>query len=297
MGYRLYKHINIHGAARRDAARPEQTAQGEGERERGGGDGRALSAPADTDAQRHVPVLPPRARGDGSAGAEGRGPADRWLRPPPRGAAPYLRPARPLRRRPAPGRESRRLRASRAPSAILRRAARGATGSLSRGEPRPAPRASHLVPQRRKGRPAAPGTESSHRGSGSCIPAGRCCCGGRAARPPAPTEPPSAHHRTGGSFWGSSALLALFPPGSITACQRSLLRLRGAGGEGALQSGSAGSMSLRAFLSSGTFFPIFGSLPSQAPSTGPDPRERGARVGTGAEPPQRGAVKRKQINN
>lgn len=132
MGYRLYKHINIHGAARRDAARPELTAQGEGER--GGGDGRALSAPADTGAQRHVPVLPPWGperwlRGRGEARA-----VDRWLRTPQRGAAPYLRPARPLRRRPTSGRAAGSARPAQPPLSEA-----GSSGRRRQPQPRGAP--------------------------------------------------------------------------------------------------------------------------------------------------------------
>lgn len=187
--------------------------------------------------------------GAGSAGAEGRGAAGRWLRArggigplpaprPPSAAAPHTSGRAPGSARPAQPPLPRGGSAGRRRQPQPRGAPAGQRGR--------APPASHLVPHRRKGRPAAPATESSHRGSGSCIPAGRCCCGRRPARPPAPAEPPSAQPRTGtgGSFWGSSVFLTLFPRGSIAARQRSQPRLRGAGGEGVLQSGSAGTKSL-----------------------------------------------------
>ncbi|XP_033371588.1 uncharacterized protein LOC117244648 [Parus major] len=143
VGYRLYKHINIHGAARRDAARPEQTARGEGER--GGVDGRALSALADVGEQLHVPVGRwlrgrGRARGGGQVAAcpAERGGSLPAPRPPP-AAAPHVG-------------GNHRLCASRTASAVLRRAARGAAGNLSRGESRSARgagTAASAAPQRR----------------------------------------------------------------------------------------------------------------------------------------------------
>lgn len=120
-------------------------------------------------------ALSPRARRGGgrTGGCAPRG-----------GAAPNLRPARPPpAAAPTSGRAPGSARPAQPPPSW--------GGSLSRGEPRPAGQSGEhrRVPHRRKGRPAAPGTESSHRGSGSRIPAGRCCRGlprPRSAIRPAP---------------------------------------------------------------------------------------------------------------
>lgn len=219
-----------------------------------------------------------------SAGAEGRGARTGVCAPSDRGG-PLPAPRPPPAAAPHVGESPRRC-ASRSASAILRRATR---------EPQPR---GHPVGERgghrrlrtwsHTGARAAPqrrARKSSHWGAGSCIPADGRCCGRRAARPPASPRvpgPPSTHPGTGtgGSFPGSSVLLALFPGGSIAACQRSQSRLRGAKREGALRGSSP--PALYSVLALFSRF-LARSPPKPPPQAGPDPRRRGAIAGKGSE--------------